>query len=437
MPSAVVGKKLSTKLAKPSPLYQKTQLCKFHATSRCKRGSHCLFAHSEKELRATPDLFRTRLCPSIGNCDNPFCTYAHNESELRPTVVPEIITAAPEGHHEEPRPDQLLTNAPMSSLMGLQNEDMPPVDNRIEPQQTLKQVQAMVQHAEELVFSSSHSPAAVEEFHTVVRKAQILMENMVKQAKAEETTKPKPRGLPAPIPDLCTAKAQQQPQPQKAAPHLVYAKPATAVPVAIPKSMMFLIPVKPINGTAAQPVLPAVAGPVPAPMVDLAAPLVVEDQIAPMIGPIFDPTFVKKRDEQTVLQMSKHKAWLGAPSMESLLDLGEDFYRMATEEPPENDDKNNGFFGDTDDEDWEWQPMFKDHGDETTDETESKSAFSCGDETASTMEPWGDETSSTVGPSGDDALEVDMSVKNTFFELVPTGPMETHGALRRTKSATF
>lgn len=43
----------------------KTKMCIHHVNGRCTRASQCLFAHSENELRDRPDLYKTRLCPSV------------------------------------------------------------------------------------------------------------------------------------------------------------------------------------------------------------------------------------------------------------------------------------------------------------------------------------------------------------------------------------
>jgi len=65
---------------------RKTRLCKFNAAGLCAMGASCAFAHDEGELRAAPDLYKTKMCPTMlrtGRCDQAACTYAHNSSELR------------------------------------------------------------------------------------------------------------------------------------------------------------------------------------------------------------------------------------------------------------------------------------------------------------------------------------------------------------------
>lgn len=39
-----------------------TKLCIHHAKGNCVRSHRCSFAHSERELRDPPDLYKTRLC---------------------------------------------------------------------------------------------------------------------------------------------------------------------------------------------------------------------------------------------------------------------------------------------------------------------------------------------------------------------------------------
>lgn len=66
---------------------QKTRLCQFHVKGFCRKGQHCTYAHGEEELRAAPDLSRTRLCPRLvkrGHCDlGAACHFAHDTAELR------------------------------------------------------------------------------------------------------------------------------------------------------------------------------------------------------------------------------------------------------------------------------------------------------------------------------------------------------------------
>lgn len=74
------------KTAKAAQAFKKTKLCKFYLAGGCTRGTQCAFAHSETDLRATPDLYRTQMCQRLaekGACDDPNCRYAHRRSELR------------------------------------------------------------------------------------------------------------------------------------------------------------------------------------------------------------------------------------------------------------------------------------------------------------------------------------------------------------------
>jgi len=73
-------------------LFNKTRLCTFFLQKRCRRGVHCTFAHSEEELRAQPDFYKTQLCIDFfrsGACPfGPSCRYAHNPDEVRCSNVP-------------------------------------------------------------------------------------------------------------------------------------------------------------------------------------------------------------------------------------------------------------------------------------------------------------------------------------------------------------
>merc|ERR1719362_514613 len=66
--------------------FHKTQLCVFHQMGKCKKRNSCRFAHGLQELRPLPDLFRTKLCPTLllgQECSDPLCRYAHDPDELR------------------------------------------------------------------------------------------------------------------------------------------------------------------------------------------------------------------------------------------------------------------------------------------------------------------------------------------------------------------
>eukprot|EP01055_Gregarina_sp_Pseudo9_P003105 Gregarina_sp_Pseudo_9__3104@NODE_32_length_5543_cov_23_716206_g30_i0_p2_GENE_NODE_32_length_5543_cov_23_716206_g30_i0NODE_32_length_5543_cov_23_716206_g30_i0_p2_ORF_typecomplete_len368_score26_27zfCCCH/PF00642_24/1_4e06zfCCCH/PF00642_24/9_1e08zfCCCH/PF00642_24/1_9e05zfCCCH_3/PF15663_5/1_2e07zfCCCH_3/PF15663_5/9_3e07Torus/PF16131_5/0_0014Torus/PF16131_5/0_2Torus/PF16131_5/0_32zfCCCH_4/PF18044_1/0_94zfCCCH_4/PF18044_1/0_015zfCCCH_4/PF18044_1/0_018zf_CCCH_4/PF18345_1/0_0076zf_CCCH_4/PF18345_1/0_000 len=67
----------------------KTKLCRWMSQGRCEKGAECSFAHSEAELRACPDLTKTRMCASYeqrGTCSaGERCRFAHTEDELRGT----------------------------------------------------------------------------------------------------------------------------------------------------------------------------------------------------------------------------------------------------------------------------------------------------------------------------------------------------------------
>mmetsp|Transcript_52675 Transcript_52675/g.83578 ORF Transcript_52675/g.83578 Transcript_52675/m.83578 type:complete len:205 (-) Transcript_52675:10-624(-) len=67
----------------------KTVLCTFHASGTCTKGTGCPFAHSDDELRTTPDLRKTSLCKAwkLGMCKQGAskCAFAHGVRDLRIT----------------------------------------------------------------------------------------------------------------------------------------------------------------------------------------------------------------------------------------------------------------------------------------------------------------------------------------------------------------
>lgn len=69
--------------------FYKTEMCRFMLNGRCKKGDACSHAHSEGELRAKPDLSKTRMCQSLlqkGACsDRKRCPYAHDIRQIRST----------------------------------------------------------------------------------------------------------------------------------------------------------------------------------------------------------------------------------------------------------------------------------------------------------------------------------------------------------------
>ncbi|CAJ1376188.1 unnamed protein product [Effrenium voratum] len=72
-----------------SDIFSKTKMCKFKLIGVCIKGSSCMFAHTQDELKPTPDLFRTKICKTLintGACQNPQCRYAHNKEELRTSM---------------------------------------------------------------------------------------------------------------------------------------------------------------------------------------------------------------------------------------------------------------------------------------------------------------------------------------------------------------
>eukprot|EP00397_Hematodinium_sp_SG-2012_P019108 GEMP01019620.1.p1 GENE.GEMP01019620.1~~GEMP01019620.1.p1 ORF type:complete len:333 (+),score=64.34 GEMP01019620.1:173-1171(+) len=66
-------------------LFARTQMCVFYLAGTCARGAKCTYAHSDREMSVTPDLYKTALCAKFvcGNCNDENCTYAHGIHELR------------------------------------------------------------------------------------------------------------------------------------------------------------------------------------------------------------------------------------------------------------------------------------------------------------------------------------------------------------------
>lgn len=68
--------------------FWKTKMCKFYLKQICMKGDSCKHAHSQEELRGSPDLRGTRLCNEFaetGVCSNAMCPYAHGQDQLRAT----------------------------------------------------------------------------------------------------------------------------------------------------------------------------------------------------------------------------------------------------------------------------------------------------------------------------------------------------------------
>eukprot|EP00405_Crypthecodinium_cohnii_P011467 CAMPEP_0206431732 /NCGR_PEP_ID=MMETSP0324_2-20121206/7525_1 /ASSEMBLY_ACC=CAM_ASM_000836 /TAXON_ID=2866 /ORGANISM="Crypthecodinium cohnii, Strain Seligo" /LENGTH=217 /DNA_ID=CAMNT_0053897687 /DNA_START=47 /DNA_END=701 /DNA_ORIENTATION=+ len=72
--------------------FRKTRMCRY--LPKCHKGDECPFAHTEEDLRAPPDLSKTRMCAGYlrNRCTMPAskCRFAHGEAELRtaPPVPP-------------------------------------------------------------------------------------------------------------------------------------------------------------------------------------------------------------------------------------------------------------------------------------------------------------------------------------------------------------
>jgi len=70
--------------------FKKTRICRFYP--RCNKGDACRFAHAPEEVRARPNMTKTRMCAGFydGRCQKSpeECNFAHGEEELRAREVP-------------------------------------------------------------------------------------------------------------------------------------------------------------------------------------------------------------------------------------------------------------------------------------------------------------------------------------------------------------
>ena len=67
--------------------FHKTAMCTFYLEGRCPFSAEdCAYCHDACELRPSPDLTKTKLCPNGADClEMKRCPYAHEVSELRGT----------------------------------------------------------------------------------------------------------------------------------------------------------------------------------------------------------------------------------------------------------------------------------------------------------------------------------------------------------------
>eukprot|EP00388_Colpodella_angusta_P037384 GDKK01041481.1.p1 GENE.GDKK01041481.1~~GDKK01041481.1.p1 ORF type:complete len:1002 (-),score=406.81 GDKK01041481.1:1120-4125(-) len=95
---------------RPTPNLKKTRLCANFKKGSCSRGDACIYAHGDSELRHTDTYFKTKLCKyyaqQLCNMGNK-CRHAHGIHELRPApefVIPKTI--APVKKKKSPVPYQ-------------------------------------------------------------------------------------------------------------------------------------------------------------------------------------------------------------------------------------------------------------------------------------------------------------------------------------------
>lgn len=120
---------------------KKTKMCKFFMSNACQRGSSCAYAHSQAELRATPNLRCTILCPKMlaGKvCAVASCQFAHSARELK---------KFPGDHLPGAEADDAVAVAKLTETMIRQLNDNHNVTDMAQNFLRLKQAQGAIQHA--------------------------------------------------------------------------------------------------------------------------------------------------------------------------------------------------------------------------------------------------------------------------------------------------
>jgi len=124
---------------------EKTKMCKFFPMGLCKRGNNCTFAHSRRQLRPQPDLYRTQMCIDFlqnGSCDfGANCRYAHSEKELRPTDQTKPIKNSP----AQRRGQRSSDTARQQQQQPKQQNQQQQLQQQMQHVQQLRQQQAQMQ----------------------------------------------------------------------------------------------------------------------------------------------------------------------------------------------------------------------------------------------------------------------------------------------------
>jgi len=94
--------------------FHKTKICAFNTAGRCRKGNRCNFAHTTVDVRPLPDLYCTKLCPLLGECQDPQCSFAHSEKELRTEDAP-LSRPGPAMRDIDTMPSTTLTSTCTSS----------------------------------------------------------------------------------------------------------------------------------------------------------------------------------------------------------------------------------------------------------------------------------------------------------------------------------
>mmetsp|Transcript_76959 Transcript_76959/g.200163 ORF Transcript_76959/g.200163 Transcript_76959/m.200163 type:complete len:249 (+) Transcript_76959:100-846(+) len=112
--------------------FRKTRLCRFFP--KCQKGTSCPFAHGRNDMRACPDLTKTKLCVAwhSGTCAKPAsaCKFAHGSEELRSRKgifdVTEDVALSPAVEIEAWTAPKLLLENPPPEENSLNFPEFPP-----------------------------------------------------------------------------------------------------------------------------------------------------------------------------------------------------------------------------------------------------------------------------------------------------------------------
>lgn len=118
------------------PNLQKTKLCRAHLQGGCDQGENCPFAHGEQDLRVTEGIYKTQICNFFerGYCKKGSrCNHAHGSDDLRPSTSPKAQANEQDAEKESavqqqaPKPRGGRSPLPLAELLLDEgNENFPP-----------------------------------------------------------------------------------------------------------------------------------------------------------------------------------------------------------------------------------------------------------------------------------------------------------------------